>query len=74
MGLRALVELAILPQQGRRHVQHLVPARGGGQALGEDALAAAGAAQDERADGYSSSLSAATSRSLWAALRTAARK
>src|SRR5919112_3055459 len=58
----------------RCHVEDTLASQCGGQSLGECALPAAGAAQDEGANGYSSSPIAATSRPFSSALRTATRK
>src|ERR687890_204537 len=58
----------------RCHVEDTLASQCGGQSLGECALPAAGAAQDEGANGYSSSPIAATSRPFSSALLTATRK
>src|SRR5215204_4636255 len=65
--------LVPLPQ-GRGHVEDTLASKRGCQPLGESALPTAGATEDEGANGYSSSLIAATSRPFSSALLTATRK
>ena len=61
-------------QQGRGHVEDTLAPERVGQPLGEGALPAAGATEDEGTNGYSSSLIAATSLPFSSAFLTATRK
>src|SRR5829696_7687511 len=66
--------LQVLVPQGRGHVEDTLASKRGCQPLGESVLPTAGATEDEGANGYSSSLIAATSRPFSSALLTATRK
>ncbi len=70
----APAQVFIISNDSRCHVKNAVPPDLGGQTLGEGALAAPGAAEDEGVDGYNSSLRAESSRSFSASPLTATRK
>src|SRR5829696_8070708 len=74
MQSHAATQVFVLPDDGRCDVQNASSSEVGDQTLGEGALAAAGAAEDERVDAYSSSRRAEISRPFSASPRTATRK
>jgi hypothetical protein len=49
-------EVFVVSHQRRCHIEYTLPSDRGGQTFGEVALPATGAAEDEGADGYNSSL------------------
>ena len=67
-------EVRVFPHYGRRHVQDALSPQVGRQLLRQGALAAARAAQDEGADGYSASRIASSSAAFSRAPRTATLK
>src|SRR5829696_7729412 len=70
----APLQVLVTLHQRRGHVEDTLASERGDQPLGESALPATGATEDEGANGYSSSRIAATSRSFSSASLTATRK